>query len=155
VARTELPEISQAKRYAFLLLKYRQRSTEELRHRLGKKGFSAEVVEPLLAWLTEKRFLDDRQFAFDWMRQRLGSSFGRRRVALELRRKGISAGLIEQAGQEVSREHDEGSMVREMVARKMKVYRNLEPQVAKRRLYGFLLRRGFSPEVIMEAMEKI
>jgi regulatory protein len=58
--------------------------------------------------------------------------------------------LADQAIAEVFADHgiDESEQAREAAARKLRTLSKLEPQVAKRRLYGFLARKGFGAEAI-------
>ncbi|MGI6735801.1 MAG: regulatory protein RecX [Anaerovoracaceae bacterium] len=76
-------------------LTYRDRTEEEMRRYLRRKGFAAEETEAEIEALRELRLLDDVRFA----RQYLAASFARGRgllrVRRELRQKGVGAFEIE------------------------------------------------------------
>lgn len=77
---------------------HRPRSIEETRQRLRKKGFSAEVIEATLNKLIEKNWLDDLDFARQWIENR--NTFhprSNRLLTYELRLKGVSDDNITQA----------------------------------------------------------
>ena len=54
-------ELSKAKISAFRFLKIRQRSVGEMCEKLAAKGIAKATVEETVAFLLEKKFLDDRQ----------------------------------------------------------------------------------------------
>ena len=76
-----------ARAYAFLLLKFRLRSENELRERLKQKGFSPELAEDTISFLKDREFLDDRVFAKGWVASRLKRPLGLRRIQQELAQK--------------------------------------------------------------------
>ncbi len=142
--------------YAFLLLKFRLRSEKELADRLLRKKFSASLVKQTVSFLKEKRFIDDRVFAKAWVSSRLGKPMGVRRLIQELRLKGIEKKLIDEAIAEQSRQgYDEAATVREIVESRAPRLKGLEPKVIKNRLYAYLVRRGYSPEVIIDELSRI
>jgi regulatory protein len=77
-------ELEKARAYAFLLLKFRPRSELELSQRLKRKKFSQEIVFKSIAFLKEKKFLDDDCFARNWINSRIKKPLGLRRLRKEL-----------------------------------------------------------------------
>lgn len=143
-----------ALRYAFLLLKYRLRSEDEIRQRLLRKKFELPLVEGVIVFLREKKFLDDTIFNRSWIQSRIGRSLGLRRIALELKRKGVDQDIIQAQVALVTEKYREDKTVEEIAARRMKQLVRIEPRKAKARLYQYLARRGFSPDVIIDAVHK-
>ncbi|HPT07496.1 MAG TPA: regulatory protein RecX [Candidatus Omnitrophota bacterium] len=143
-----------ALRYAFLLLKYRLRSEDEIRQRLLRKKFELPLVEGVIVFLREKKFLDDTIFTRSWIQSRIARSLGLRRIALELKRKGVDQDIIQVQIALVTEKYREDKTVEEIAARRMKQLVRIEPRKAKARLYQYLARRGFSPDVIIDAVHK-
>ena len=143
-----------ARAYAFLLLKYRQRSVKEISQRLKNKKFPEEAISRTVEFLREKKFLDDELFARAWIKERLSRYIGPRRLKQELKFKGVSEQVIEN-NLKVAREfYSESDTVRELAAKRLSRLKGLDPQTAKRRVYGYLLRRGFSPELATDALNQ-
>jgi regulatory protein len=144
-----------ARDYAFLLLKYRQRSEKEIKDRLKKKKFPEEAISQTLAFLREKKFIDDDTFARAWIKERLARSIGPRRLSQELKLKGIDKQIIDGNLRQALDSYNETRTVRELAESRFSRLKNLDPQTAKRRVYGYLLRRGFSPEAIIETLDQL
>jgi regulatory protein len=146
--------VLKARAYAFLLLKYRQRSVKEITDRLKKKKFSEEVIGETLDFLRSKKFVDDSAFSLAWIRERLARSIGPRRLERELKIKGIPEGLIEANLRQARESYSEEETARELAASRFKRLRDLDLRTAKRRVYAYLLRRGFSPDVVIETINQ-
>lgn len=144
-----------ARQYAFLLLKFRLRSEDEIRQRLKKKKFSPEIIEGTVYFLKERKFLDDCFFARAWIGSRLKKPLGIRRLKEELRIKGVNKDIIESSIEEARDNYSEEDVVAKIVRDKWSKAKGSDPLKAKRRIYSYLLRRGFSPQVIMESLERI
>lgn len=139
-----------ARDYALLLLSYRARTEAEIHKRLQQKGFSPETIAAVLARFAELKLLDDERFAQEFAQDRVNIGHrGRWRVRAELLRRGVSRERIERALMTVPDEREAARQVLERCARR---YAGLEPAVRRRRLYGLLARRGFSPGTIEEVM---
>ena len=83
---------------ALHLLSYRPRAEQELRVRLRTKGFAHASVEWCLRVLEEQGLIDDHAFASAFVRSRIRlRPRGRFRLIQELRQKGVSAEVAEQA----------------------------------------------------------
>ena len=50
---------------------------------------------------------------------------------------------------------EEASAAMQLAQKQIKRYQSLPPQVAKRRLHGFLLRRGFDYETVQNVIERV
>lgn len=144
--------LQKAKEYAFLLLKFRLRSEQEIYQRLKKKRFDEEIIKDAILFLKERGFLDDRLFAKAWIESRLKKPFGLRRIRQELRLKGIDKQTIDTQISQIENVYPEGDLVKEIARERLKKLKGIEPHSAKRRVYAYLLRRGFSPEKIIDAL---
>jgi regulatory protein len=155
VKTNESGSLEKARQYVFLLLKYRLRSEKEIADRLVRKKFPPEVIKDTIAFLKEKRFIDDSSFARAWLQSRIKRPLGLRRLKQELRFKGIDKEIIESNIQRIKENYSETEVVQNIVEEKFRKMRNIEPQKAKSRIYAYLLRRGFSPDVCLDAINRL
>lgn len=148
-------ELLKAKNYAFLLLKYRLRSSQEIRDRLKRKKFSVEAIEAAINDLTENKFLDDAAFANAWIDYRLRNKMGIRKIRVELEAKGISKEIIRKQLDAVKGDYNEEGVIEGVIEQKIRKLNSPVDLTAKRRLYSFLLRRGFSPDIVAEKIKQL
>lgn len=147
--RRELETIA-AREAAVGLLTRRERSRAELATALRRKRFAPEAVTAALNQLMVEGLQSDERFAGAWVstRRRL-SPRGRTALAYELKQKGIDKA---EAAQALARYTlaDERKALRELIAMRLARMTAAETdrEKVKRRLMGFLARRGFSYEDI-------
>lgn len=144
-----------ARRYAFLLLKFRFRSEQEFAYRLKRKGYSEDVIKSTISFLKEKNFLDDNVFAKRWIAARLKKPYGARRIIQELKAKGIDKKIIEQQLHEARPAHSEQETAEVLAKSRLAQLKNVEPVAARRRVYAYMIRRGFLPETVSDALDKL
>lgn len=147
--------LQKARNYCFLLLKFRLRSEKEVYQRLKNKKFDEQIIRETLIFLKDKGFLDDNLFAKSWIDSRLKKPLGIRRIRQELKLKGIGKEIIDARLGEVKNNYSEEEVVAKIVNKRLKRLRDEEPRTAKRRLYAYLMRRGFSTEAASSALTKI
>ena len=143
---------------ALNILAFRARSSAELKRALVRKGEEASLVERAILRLQEQGILNDAAFAQSFTRAKvLGASQSRRRVQQELARKGVSRTVSDAAIDLVFEEEgvDASAIVLAAARKKMRSLRAFEPVVQRRRLYGFLARRGYDGEDIRRAMDAV
>ena len=146
-------EVHKATEAALVLLEVRVRARREIETRLKQKGYEEDVTTQVLENLTKLGLLDDAQFAGQWVeaKTRIGGSrpIGRRRLSSELYGKGVAKDQIEQAVAVVSDDH-ELALARAAAAKKVRsVPSDREAlQNERRKLMGFLQRRGFGWETV-------
>ena len=79
-------------------INYQARSANEVRKKLVDLGFSEQVVENVLNECLEKNYINDRQFAEDWIAARsLSKPRSQKMLAYELRKKQIDDPVISRA----------------------------------------------------------
>lgn len=154
-SQLSLNSVEKARAYAFLLLKFRLRSEAELLGRLKQKGFSESVAQDTVDFLKDKEFIDDRLFAKGWVASRLKRPFGIRRIRQELLGKGLDKQVIEDSLEQAKKDYSESRIVSQLAQQRFSKLTGIEPQKAKARVYGYLLRRGFSPDVVSETIKQL
>jgi regulatory protein len=159
-AEIDNPEIVLAAALRFL--EARQRSTAEVRRRLGTAGYREDLVAGAIERLTELGMLDDAAFAQAWIESRdRARPRGERALSDELRIKGIDREIVataledRRAGAEILADGgpddapsaDEAAAARLMARNRRSLGRIADPRVRRQRAYTILARNGFSPDV--------
>lgn len=171
--------VRRARDAALRLLSVRARSVAEMERRLRKKDFDGSVVSEVVTWLLDLGYLDDREFARQFLDERL-----RRRprgpfaLVRELQKRGVDRGVAEEilAALMAEQEIDEADLAMDTARRWLtrqprRIVRLLKEEAegtgdgaaesggealkARRRLYAHLERKGFSRGVIREVVESI
>ncbi len=154
--RSENTDILQkAKNYCFLLLKFRARSETEIYDSLKRKKFDEEIIKAACKSLKEKGFIDDDCFAQQWIVSRLRKPFGLRRIRQELILKGIADNVIESNIAKITDNYSEEDIILNIAKIKLSKFTGQDTDKEKKRLYGYLLRRGFSSEVIVNVINEL
>ncbi len=146
--------LENAKRYAFFLLKFRLRSEKEIYQRLKKKDFSQENIQKVITFLKSKDFINDFVFAEAWVDSRVKKPIGCRRLKTELKIKGIKEDIINEQIERVKKDYPQDKIALELAKTKLSKLKSIEPQKALARVYGFLIRRGFSQDVVIDVLNK-
>ena len=126
----------------------------DIRTKILRQGFSADEAEGMIAYLERNRYLDDyryaRAYAVDKVRF---SGWGRMKVRMGLRAKGMPDSVITQALDYIP-EADYGESLRKAMMAKA---RNLDLGEVKERqkLYRHMAARGFESQLIISAMREL
>lgn len=147
--------IAKVRDAALRYLARRNRSERETHDYLRRKKFEEQEIAATIAWLREKGYVNDQQFAEEWIktRQQLAPR-GKQRLLMELYQKGIARETAGEALKEnVAAEDEAEAAYRAIVARKNR-YRGMETLEIKRKIYNFLSYRGFSPDAVVAAWER-
>jgi len=147
--------LTKAKKYAFLLLKSRPRSEKELRERLEIKKIDSTIIKEVIGLLKAGKLIDDAQFAKLWIAQRLEKPFGLGKIQEELKLKGIREAIIEKQLNEIRQGYSEEEVVLETAKEKLAKDSGQDLLKAKRKIYSYLLRNGFSEDKVRECMDKL
>ena len=142
-------DLIRAKNTAYRYLTYRPRSCKEVEKKLEEKKFDAVVIRAVMDHLIRFGYIDDGAFAAQWAYGRFRiRSFGRRRIERELKQKGVDKNTIqEMLGKTITIE-DERQTARKVAEQKLSTMKNLETEVRRRRLAGYLERKGYSYDII-------
>jgi len=142
------------KNAALNFLSYRARSEKEIKDRLKRKGYSRKLIDEVISDLKRLNFLNDYQFALNWIKDRLDHKpRGEKLLRAELLKLGIKEEFIEKSLEEAYPKNNEKEIALGVLRKRKKRYENLESRLAKKRMSDFLLRRGFSYEVVKEVLE--
>jgi regulatory protein len=142
-------EVERAYTRALRLINRRPRSEWELRRYFDGREISAEGQRATLERLKDRGLVDDRAFAEGWIENR--NAFrprGAFALRAELRRKGVGEAVI----RESLRDFDEEAAARSAANQRAERWKDLSEQDFRRRLGGYLRRRGFLHATIMDVV---
>ena len=127
------------------------RTRAQLAAALVRRGVPREVAAAVLDRFEEVDLVDDADFARQWVRSR-GGGHSRRALSHELAGKGVSAGVIREAVEQIG--PGDELAARELVRRKLPSMRGDDPARRARRLTGMLARRGYDSETVYRAVRE-
>jgi regulatory protein len=138
---------------ALNFLSYRPRSENEVRQNLKiKHGIDEGIIDQIITRLERGGLVDDSSFAELWVENR--SEFrprGSRALRMELRQKGID----EQTIAHTLADLDEEQLALKAARKQARKYKQLDWLEFRKKLTGFLARRGFNYGVIAEVAPKV
>lgn len=128
-------------------------SSGEMRDLLKRREFEGHDIEIEVERLESVGLLDDEELAtvlVTKLRERKG--FGRTAIVAELRRRKVDPDAIEVVLADGG--DDELARATEIAIKRAPQLRSLEREVAKRRLSGFLMRKGYSGAIVSNAVAR-
>ena len=151
MANPDEEQVAKAFRAGLRFISYRPRSRQEMNRRLGRR-FGARTVELALARLEEQGYVDDATFARSWRESREAH---RPRSAGLIRRELAQRGVgREEAEEAVAGLDDDANAYRAGLGR-MRSLEELDYVTFRRRLGGYLARRGFGTAIVRRAVEQL
>lgn len=150
------PQYAAAKTAAVRLLASRARTRADLEQRLRSKGLDPEAVTQALDDLARAGYVDDEAYA----RQRIDELLrGSKRGAPALVRTLIGDGLPEELAERVVAERlaaeDPREWALEVARERLPRLQGLARATARRRLFGYLTRRGFAATEALGATDEV
>jgi len=140
-------EVEKAYLRALNFISYRPRSAMEVQRNLRKHSHPEQVIEEVVGRLKGKKILDDQDFARIWVENRIAfRPRGRFALRNELRQKGLKDAVIEHALLDI----DEEELALRAAEKKSRQIANLDWSDFRRKLSGYLSRRGFEYSLISE-----
>lgn len=132
-------------------LSYRQRSEAELSDRLKRRGFSEDNIKKVLTRLREQGLVNDEAFARFWQQNRDEfSPRSQRLTMLELKRKGVSREIINRVV-----DGDDTTNAYRVALKRGRRLAVQDFDAFRRRLAGYLLRRGFNYETTSSTVNRV
>ena len=140
--------------YALRLIEFRDRTEKELREKLAAKGCNEEQIEDTVEFLKNYGYIDDGRYASHFTHDAINlKKWGKIRIRTELLRKGIDRETAEFAIEDAFAEIEEDRVLSQMQSRfKDSDFSNMK---VRTRIFNFFLRRGFTPDEIKGAMNKM
>jgi len=141
-------KIARGKEYLLRLLSRRIYSKYEIYRKLNNKEFPERIIANLISWLEDNGYINDKLFAEMWAQFRLQNKpIGRYKLSQELRAKGIKQDIIQKVIDKTYKEMDELTLARNLIKEKIVSSEIKNIKIDPKKIYNFLLRRGFSTEI--------
>lgn len=143
--------IKRARRRVMHLLEKMDRTEEQLRAKLRQGYYPEDVIEDAIGYVKSYHYLDDLRYAQNYVRSHRDKK-SRRMVQLELQKRGVAKEWIRQALEEEYEQESEQEQILRWI-RKKDYSSDTADLKEKQRMYQFLLRKGFSPNDILHALD--
>jgi regulatory protein len=142
---------------AVKLLAAKPRSIAELRERLLRgKSTNEEIVETVIARLSEYGYLNDERFAFSYASYKVKQRpVGRRRLERDLKFKKVDSGVANKALEMVFTETPEEQLIDQAIAKRLRVRGKPKNRLEAKSLFDHLLRQGFQFELVSERVRSL
>ena len=139
---------TRGKKYLLMLLSRRIYSRYEISGKLKNKGYPEKIIANLIFWLEDNNYINDELFAEMWAQFRLQNKpIGRYKLNQELRTKGIKQDIIQKVIDKTYKEINELTLAHNLIKEKIVSSEIKNIRIDPKKIYNFLLRRGFSTEI--------
>lgn len=142
-----------AKLRSMNLLQSRDYTKKQLEDKLRQGEYPQECIDEAVAYVESYGYIDDRRYARDYIEYHMQLR-SRNRIETDLMKKGIAKDVIREAFDELANmgvEQDESTMIRDLLQKKQYCADTATKQ-EQQKMYGYLYRKGFSPEAIMRVL---
>ena len=148
--------VLEAKRDAERHIARRLRTGREVAAYLRKKEYPEAAIEAVLEDFTNARLINDRLFAEAFVRDRLRfRPRSRSIIERELTAKGVAKDLARAVLAELLGEDAEREAAMALGEKYIRRHASIEEEDRKRRLFGFLQRKGYSPSVVFSVLREL
>nr|WP_296441638.1 regulatory protein RecX [uncultured Acetatifactor sp.] len=144
-----------AKLRAMNLLKNRDYTRKQLHDKLKEGGYPEHIIAKALEYVESFHYTDDCRYAVNFIRNHVQDR-SRRRIEQDLAGRGIDRDVLERAWDEWEAEggsQDEQDMI-DSLLRKKGFDREAASPKEWRRMYGYLMRKGFQAEQVCKALHR-
>lgn len=135
------------------LLKSKDYTHKQLEDKLRQGGYPQEIIDDAVAYVESYGYVDDRRYVKDFISYNIQTK-SRSRIENDLMRKGIRRELIFQSFEEL--EEDGVSIDEEGLIHKLLFKKKYNAKTAdineKQKMYAFLYRKGFKPDIIRRVL---
>jgi regulatory protein len=146
-------EKEKAYQSALRYIGYRQRTESEITKKLEQLDFDSEIINSVVGDLKEKGYIDDNEYAVQWIQIRSESKPSSKRfVQFELKRKGIAEDTINAA---LETAPDDQAQAIKLGKKYLNRFMNINDEDFRKKITGVLSRRAFSYMVIKDALNEL
>ena len=140
-----------AKLRAMHLLESMDRTRAELEKKLQSSEYPREAVAEALAYVESFGYLDDKRYARHYVECKKEGR-GKARLKMELAQKGVDRNIIEEVLDEAKLD-DCRDTIRELVRKRRRGDGPMDDR-ERQRIYGYLMRKGFSSSEILSVLKE-
>lgn len=140
-----------AKKRTLYLLDQMPRTEQQIRMKLKQNFYTDDVIEEAIAYAKSFGYIDDRNYVMLYVQDKLHTK-SRKELYVLLLQKGIDKMVVQEVFDEIYEGQDELETIRTLM-RKKKYEIDTATEKETQKLYGYLLRKGFSYMDISRAIE--
>lgn len=140
--------------YALYLIEFKDRTEKELRDKFKEKGYDENDTEDEIEFLKNYGYINDKRYAEHFTHDAINiKKWGKVRIRTELLRKGVDRETVDNTIEDAFFEVEDDLVLTQMQTRfKNSDFSNIKERT---RIFNFFMRRGFSPDEIKGAMNKM
>ncbi|SHE41451.1 regulatory protein [Seinonella peptonophila] len=140
---------------AYRYLSYRPRTSAEVTQYLCKHEWQEGLVEQVVEELSSSRYIDDRAYAVEWVRQRQqNKGIGMKRLRQELIQKGVALHWIEEALLHIDEDQERQQAMTIAERRYLRICHERWDKI-ERRIGSYLIRRGYSTQIVYPILSEL
>ncbi len=143
--------IKEAKLKALSLLNYMDRTETQLRQKLRDNSYSDDVIDQVIEYVKSFGYINDIGYAERYIQNKKGSK-SKREIYASLSQKGISRDDIDLAMDNDYGTEDELEAIRRLCEKKHFVAEKTT-NIEKKRMYNYLLRKGFRNDDVCKVLK--
>lgn len=145
----------QAINKAAALCSRKEYCTFDIRKKLENWNLSDEEVDKAIQCLSNEKFIDDKRYAAYYVRDKFRfNGWGRIKIRFQLRTKGVTSSLIEEALEEIN-EAEYCEKLAELLHSKKRQIKNKDQWQTKAALARFAQSRGFEPDLVFKSIDQL
>ena len=150
------PDFKKAVFAALRKLSYRPRSSAEVTDNLREKGFGDAAIKEAVEHLAKIGYINDDAFASYWVEGRTKRKpLGVLGLKKELIKKGIDEDIADGLIKKQRSADDDFGIAKRLAHERLEKMGNVEKLKAKKRIYDYLLRRGFEFDVVHKVLDEV
>ena len=147
--------VEEARRKLEHYCSYQERCHKEVNQKLRDMNMIPQAIDLIIVHLMDQNFLNEERYAKAFVRGKFRiKKWGKYRITLELKRKGITKNLITSALKEIS-DFDYQKTFHELAEKKASTINETNSQKKKKKLADYLLYRGWESHLVYEKVNEI
>ncbi len=142
---------------AFRILGFKSRTEKELFDKLIEKEYSEDVATKIVEEMKKYKYVDDEQYAQNFLKENIEfKGVGVSKIKFLLSQKGVSRQVIDGLFEEDNFYDEQLSKIVALIEQKTRrIDINNITDKEKKKIYDFLLRRGYNYSIINDAFKEV
>ncbi len=134
---------------------YQERCQQEVKNKLYSWGLYKTEVELLIADLIQNNFLNEERFARAFVSGKFNiKNWGRKKIIVKLKEKGISSYCINLGLQEI-KETEYIEKIKHLINKKKELLKGVDKYMANKKIVNYLYGKGYESNLIWEQLKNI
>lgn len=147
-------DLSQIKKKLADYCVYQDRSHYEVEQKLKElRTLNEDERGEILIWLIQNNFLNEERFSKSYARGKFyQKKWGKIKIMQGLKQKRIPTNLIDKGIEEINEEDYKSTLI-ELTEKKWNIIRESEVYLKKKKIYNYLLQKGYEYNLINEILK--